>query len=149
MTKTVDTKEYLDMVCGLLEEGKTSVPVPVAGSSMTPFLHHGDTVYLEQPRGKLKKGDIVLYTRPSGQYILHRIVKVNADGSFLMLGDAQTERERIQSEKQIHGRVVRAVHKGRRIGPESLRWRLFATVWVWVWPWRRQIVNLVGKIKNR
>lgn len=148
MAKVVDTKEYLDMVCELLAEGKTSVPVPVAGSSMTPFLHDGDMVYLDRPEGELKKADIVLYTRPSGQYILHRIVKVNADGSFIMLGDAQTDRERIKSEKQIHGRVVRAVHRGRQIGPDSLRWKFFATVWIWVWPWRRRIMSLVAKLKH-
>ena len=148
MTKVVDTKEYLDMVCGLLAEGNTSVPVPVAGSSMVPFLHHGDTVYLEQPQGKLKKADIVLYTRPSGQYILHRIVRVNADGSFLMLGDAQTERERIESAAQIHGRVTRAVHRGKQLGPDSLRWKFFATVWIWVRPWRRQIMTLVAGMKK-
>lgn len=147
MAKTVDTKEYLDMICGLLAEGNTSVPVPVAGSSMSPFLYHGDMVYLDRPEGKLKKGDIVLYTRPSGQYILHRIVRVNADGSFIMLGDAQTDRERIKSEAQIHGRVTRVLHRGKALGPESLWWKFFATVWIWVWPWRRQIIGLVSRLK--
>ena len=149
MARTVDTKEYLDIVCGLLAEGKTCVPVPVAGSSMTPFLHHGDTVYLQRPDGKLKKGDIVLYTRPSGQYILHRIVKVNADGSFIMLGDAQTDRERIESAGQIHGRVIRAVHRGKPLDSGSPRWIFFATVWIWVWPWRRKIVELVTRLRKK
>jgi len=148
MAKIVDTKEYLDMVCSLLAEGNSSVPVPVAGSSMTPFLHHGDTVYLEQPRGRLKKADIVLYTRPSGQYVLHRIIRVNADGSFIMLGDAQTEREWIESAAQIHGRVIRAVHRGRILDPGSLRWKFFASVWIWVRPWRRQIMTLVAGMKG-
>lgn len=139
--KTVDTKEYLDAICGLLREGHREVSVPVAGGSMSPFLHHGDTVYLN-PVGKLpKKGDIVLYTRPSGQYILHRIVNVNPDGSYIMLGDAQTQRERIESAASIHGIVVSALHRGKLLTPRSFRWILFATVWQWVVPLRPFIMK--------
>jgi len=39
----LDTREYLDTVCELLKQGESSVAVPVAGGSMIPFLHHGDT----------------------------------------------------------------------------------------------------------
>lgn len=148
MKRVVDTKEYLDMVCELLAQGRKLVPTPVAGSSMTPFLHNGDTAYLDLPDTPLKKGDIVLYTRPGGRYILHRIVKVNRDGSFLMLGDAQTDLERIQSAEQIHARVSKATHKGKTLTPKSPRWRFFATVWVWLWPIRPQMVKLATALKR-
>lgn len=141
MAKIVDTKEYLDMVCGLLREGHTKVPVTVAGSSMTPFLHHGDTVYLNPVQQPPKKGDIVLYTRPGGKYILHRVVEVRRDGSYIMLGDCQTERERIESADSIHGLVVCALHKGQMLTPESPRWRFFATVWLHVVPARQAIMK--------
>lgn len=149
MPKVVDTKGYLDMVCELLRQGQAHVPVPVAGGSMVPFLHNGDTVYLDAPDSPLKKGDTVLYTRPDGRYILHRIVRVNPDGSFIMMGDAQQERERIESAGQIHGRVTSALHRGKRIGPGSLRWRFFETVWLWVIPFRHRLMRTVPKIKNR
>jgi len=148
MEKIVNTKEYLDMICSLLDEGQRSVPVPVAGSSMTPFLHNGDTVYLDRSDGRLKKGDIVLYTRPTGQYVLHRIVKRNADGSLVMLGDAQTERERLADAGQIHGKVIRAVHRGKLLTSSSLRWQFFATVWIWVRPWRQKLMRLSGILKK-
>lgn len=149
MERVLDTKEYLDAVCDLLHQGQSGVPVPVAGSSMTPFLHPGDTVYLDPVTPPLRRGDIVLYTRPGGRYILHRIVKVNADGSFIMLGDAQEEREWIGSEKQIHARVTRALHKGKLLTPRSLRWRLFATVWCWVVPLRRRIMTAYAHISKK
>lgn len=139
--KTVDTKEYLDAVCGLLREGHREVSVPVAGGSMSPLLHHGDTVYLDPVETLPKKGDIVLFTRPSGQYILHRVVKVNDDGSYIMLGDAQTQRERIESAASIHGIVVSALHKGKLLTPRSFRWRIFATAWQWVVPLRPFIMK--------
>ncbi len=145
MAKVVDTKEYLDLVRQLLEEGNSDVPVPVAGSSMVPFLHNGDTVYLNSVDSPLKRGDVVLYTRPTGQYVLHRIVKINSDGSFIMLGDAQQELERIESAEQIHARATRAVHKGKPLTRRSPRWWFYATVWIWVWPWRRRLMSLFGK----
>ena len=149
MAKIVDTKENLDMVRELLAEGRTDVPVPVAGSSMVPFLINGDTVYLNPVQGPLRRGDVVLYTRPTGQYVLHRIVKCNSDGSFIMLGDAQQERERIERADQIHARATRAVHKGKSMDKDSLRWLFYATVWIWVWPWRRKLMSVFGKKKTR
>ena len=141
MAKMVDTKEYLDMVRGLLREGHTKVPVTVAGSSMSPFLHHGDTVYLSPLNESPRKGDIVLYTRPSGQYVLHRIVEVRKDGSYIMLGDAQTDREWIESAASIHGVVACALHKGQMLTPDSPRWRLFATAWLHVVPLRPALMK--------
>lgn len=149
MAKIVNTKEYLDMVCDLLAQGHTRVPVPVTGSSMVPFLHNGDMVYLDLPDTPLKRGDIVLYTRSGGQYVLHRIIRVCGDGSFVLVGDAQEERERVKNASRIHARVSEAVHKGRRTGPGDLRWKLFATVWIWVRPWRGKLMKLLGKRKNR
>ena len=149
MGRVLDTKEYLDMVCELLEAGKTDVPVPVAGSSMTPFLHPGDTVYLNPATPPLRKGDIVLYTRPGGRYVLHRIVKVNADGSFIMLGDAQQEREWIESKDQIHARVTSALHGEKLLTPKSFRWRFFATVWRWAVPLRRWIMTAYARIRKK
>lgn len=139
--KTVDTKEYLDMICGLLRDGNRKVAIPVAGSSMTPFLHHGDTVYLNPVEAPLKRGDIVLYTRPSGQYILHRIVNVNPDGSYIMIGDAQTQREWIRGREEIHGIVVSALHRGKVLTSASFRWWFFEKIWLHVVPLRPLIMK--------
>lgn len=149
MKKQVDTKEYLDMVCGLLEQGHTDVPVPVAGDSMIPFLHHGDMVYLRRPDSPLKRGDIVLYVRPGGQYVLHRIARCNPDGSFLLLGDAQRVREPVKGPEQIRGRVSAVTHRGRHLTPDSLRWRFFATVWITLRPLRGGLIQLISAIKRR
>lgn len=149
MQRILDTKEYLDTVCDLLRQGQTLVPVPVAGSSMTPFLHPGDMVYLDTPVQPLRKADIVLFTRPDGRYILHRIVKVNQDGSFIMLGDAQTEREYVDGPQRIHARVTKAAHKGKLLTPGSPRWRFFATVWIWVAPLRPLLMALWAKIRRK
>lgn len=147
--RQVDTREYLDMVCQALQEGKKMVPVPVAGGSMTPFLHPGDTVFLDLLDSPPKKGDIILFTRPDGRYILHRIVQVRRDGTFILLGDAQTEREVVDGIHRIHARVTCARHKGQLLTKKSLRWWFFATVWMYVVPFRYTIIKIVGFFKRK
>ena len=89
MSKKVDTAEYMGMLRELIGQGHR-VSVRVAGNSMSPFLKHGrDTVFFTAPDSEIKKGDIVFYTRPNGQYIMHRVCRVNPDGSLDISGDAQ------------------------------------------------------------
>lgn len=148
MELTVGTTEYLDTVCALLAGGKTNVPVPVTGASMTPFLHPGDTVSLAAVAPPLRRGDILLYRRKNGQYVLHRIVKIKRDGSLVMLGDGQTEREMLTPDA-VCARAVRVLHKGNPLTPKSLRWRFFATVWIYMVPLRRPLTAAVARLRRR
>ena len=93
----LDTNQYLDAVCRMIEEGKENVPVPVKGVSMRPFLRDGDFAYLVSLPRKLKRGDIVLFQRKNGQYVLHRIYKILKNGSYLLLGDSQLEPEPVNA----------------------------------------------------
>lgn len=147
MPRVLDTQEYLNTVCELLAQGETSVAVPVAGGSMVPFLHHGDTVYLDLPRFPVKRGDILLYTRDNGQYILHRVVQVNPDGSLWMAGDAQMELEYLPNKDCIHALVTLARHKGKANRPGSLRWWAYSHLWRWLLPYRHRLMRLRGKLR--
>ena len=146
MTRVLDTQAYLDTVCQLLKEGETSVAVPVAGGSMIPFLHHGDTVYLDLPRFPLKQGDVLLYQRSNGQYILHRVIKVNGDGSLWMCGDAQRELEYLPNTTCVRGLVTSACHKGKGNHPGQLRWWAYSHLWRWLLPHRHRLMRLRGKL---
>ena len=110
----------------------------VTGSSMVPFLHHGkDAVVLAKP-GKegLKPGQILFFRRGNRTYILHRLRRVEKDGSLLICGDAQTWMERIQ-RSQIIGVVV-AVQRpdGRIVSCDSFSWRLRSALWYPTRPFR-------------
>lgn len=60
---------------------------PVVGMSMMPLLNqHTDTVRLVAVNRPLVKYDIPLYVRPSGEYVLHRIVKV-CKNYYVIRGD--------------------------------------------------------------
>ena len=145
----LDTKEYLDAVVDMLKKGAESVPVPVKGCSMVPFLNEGDTVFLSLVGEKpLKRGDVVLYQREGGRYVLHRIRR-GKNGVFDMIGDAQTETEYGVLSRQIYAHAVRAVHKGKNFTPSDRRWRFFETVWLAVIPFRPTIVSLREKLRRK
>lgn len=104
----------------LLDDAQ-AVPLVISGSSMTPFLVHGrDTVYLSKVSGPIKKGDMVLYQRSSGRYILHRALKAEA-GSYTMIGDAQTLPEPGITDYQIRAVATAVRRKG------SFRWDFLNT----------------------
>lgn len=145
MSYILDTEAFLDTVCELLHQGQTSVAIPVAGGSMVPFLHHGDTVCLDLPENELKRGDVVLYRRPNGRYILHRIYKLNKDGSLILVGDAQQELERLPSRELVCARVTSARHEGKPCKPGQLRWWFYRRVWLWLLPHRHRLMALRKK----
>ena len=143
MTRVVDTKEYLDVLRGLTEEGK-EVSLLISGSSMAPFLIHArDYVYFRKPDRELKKGDIVFFQRDSGQYVMHRICQVKEDGYYLV-GDGQTQVEGPIRRDQIFGLIYCVRRKGRKIQPGDFWWEFFAHVWIVFRPVRPVLMRLYG-----
>ena len=148
MARILDTNAFLDTICELLLQGQRNVAIPVTGGSMVPFLHSGDMAYLDLPDSPLKKGDIVLYTRENGRYILHRIKRINKDGSFIMVGDAQQELELLPRRELIHARVTSALHCGKHIHPGQPRWWFYQHIWLNIVPIRHFLMALSGKLKR-
>lgn len=71
-----------------IEEKGFVVATPV-GISMLPLLRQGiDTVKLVKPTLPLKKFDVILYKRPDGKYVLHRILKIKKN-EYYLCGDNQ------------------------------------------------------------
>lgn len=65
---------------------------------MEPLLHNREsTVVIEKYSGTLEKYDIVLYRRPTGEYVLHRVLKVRRN-DYLICGDNRIHREIVPKE---------------------------------------------------
>ena len=124
-----------------------ALPLVVSGSSMTPFLVSGrDTVLLSRLERPVRRGDILLYRRSSGQYVLHRVWRVEHDGSFTIVGDAQTELERGIRADQVIALVTAVERKGKRMGPGSFWWEFFEKVWIRMVPLRRLVWKLYNAV---
>jgi len=96
---------------GLAMALTTDMPVvAVESNSMVPVFYKGDILVLSggEP-GQLKVGDIIVYS-VSGRDVpvVHRIIKVNPDGSFQTRGDAnsgQLDFEYYIPQQSVHGKV--------------------------------------------
>ena len=131
----------MEPLLGILDEAET-VPLVISGSSMSPFLIHGrDTVYLSKPRRPLKKGDMVLYQRHNGAYVLHRILKADHD-CCTMVGDAQTCPESGIQFHQIRAIVTAVCRKGRLLRSGCFVWDFFEKVWIRLVPLRPAMIRL-------
>ena len=131
--------EYLQMI----REGITA-PLIVTGNSMSPYLaHQRDTVFLSPITEKTKRGDIILYRRDNGAYILHRVYRVEKD-TWTMIGDAQRIPETGLREEQLLAVVTAVERKGKREGPGCFWWEFFRVVWIRMIPLRPACRKLYG-----
>lgn len=131
----VDTEEYLKAVSALIAEGR-EVTVPVRGGSMNPFLvDNRDCVLLVPAPERLRRGDIVLFRRSSGQYVLHRIVAVRRsrpgghEPVYFMRGDAQEMTEGPVARAQVRALAARVMRQGRWLTDRDLRVLFFRHLW--------------------
>ena len=87
---------------------------PIEGNSMMPLLDEKtDIVRLVAAPSRLARYDLPLYRRPTGELVLHRIIKVRRN-YYVICGDNRSRYERVPHEWVI----ARAV--GRYRGDEFL-----------------------------
>ena len=99
------------------------------GDSMLPLIRQGrDLLIISAVNGRLKKYDVPLYKRDSGQYVLHRILKVRAD-DYVICGDNRWQREYGISDRHIIGVLTGIVRDGKEISVNDKRYRLYVHLW--------------------
>ncbi len=83
------------------------------GTSMLPMLKEGrDSVSIVSPKMRVPKvGEVILYRRKNGAFVLHRAVGRAKDGSFICRGDNQTVLERGVLPESIIG-VLNGYYNG-------------------------------------
>ena len=134
----------------LLEDPRIqALPLIVSGNSMSPFLIHGrDTVYLSRLTRPVRRGDILLYQRRNGAYILHRVWKVE-NGICTMVGDAQVQLEPGIQGDQIIAIVTAVERKGKRMAPGSFWWEFFEKIWIRMVPLRLPVRALYTRLTRK
>lgn len=144
----MDTLSELVML--QLENGGRA-QLTVTGCSMLPMLHHRrDTVELIPVVGSQKPGDIILYRRENGQYVLHRIIALSPEG-YICSGDNQAMREPVAQE-QLLAVVDGFTRKGKRYPLEHRGYRLYTWVWVKLFFLRGCYIavrRLLGRMRNK
>ena len=111
------------------------------GDSMRPLIRQDrDILVIEKPKGRLKKYDVPLYKRDSGQYVLHRVLKVRPD-DYVICGDNRYSKEYGISDRHIIGVLTAVVRDGKEMPITDLRYRLYVHLWCDFFPIRAVILK--------
>lgn len=141
----VNLSELLPIIEEQLSSGKEVCFTP-NGQSMLPLLVPGrDSVILNAPPSKLKKYDLPLYRRENGQFVLHRVIKVKHDGSYVMCGDNQFSHESGIKQNQIIGIVTSFTRNGKQISSKNIIYKIYCIIRVS----DRKIYRLYTLAKNK
>lgn len=119
------------------------------GDSMMPLLRQNrDLLVVEKkPAGPCKKYDAVLYRRPNGQYVLHRIVGIRPDG-YVLCGDNRWRREYGVQDSWIFGVLTSVVRDGKEFSVMSRGYRLAVRLWTDLFWARSLILRLRDRIQR-
>lgn len=105
-----------------------SVKIRLVGSSMSPLLLDNRDIITLIPaiRRGIKVGDVVL-AKYLGDYVMHRIIKKDSDGMYVLQGDAMTNKEECVKKDDIVGLLI-AVERDniKRYDTNGLRWNIMS-----------------------
>ena len=137
----IKADDWVGAVLPLLKEGK-SVKIKPSGGSMVPFITGDrDMVEIKAIDATLKRGDIVLYRRDNGQYILHRIYRVKGE-EYYLLGDSQNAVEGPIRREQIVAMSEIYYKDGVRKDNTKTSMRIKYTIWFWLRPVRGILIKI-------
>ena len=119
------------------------------GDSMMPFIRQGrDVLVISRAEGKLKRYDVPLYKRDSGQYVLHRILKVR-ENDYVICGDNRWNREYGITDRHIIGVLTGIIRDGREIPVTDRKYRIYVHLWCDFFPVRAFIIRIRQFLKRR
>lgn len=99
------------------------------GDSMEPLIRQGrDLLIISKAEGRLHKYDVPLYRRESGQYVLHRILKVRRE-DYVICGDNRYHKEYGITDRHIIGVLTGIVRNGKEITVKDTKYLLYVHLW--------------------
>ncbi len=145
-TLDIPAKQLVPVMEEQLKSGKTVRFFP-RGTSMLPLLREGwDSVTLKQLDRPLKRFDIAFYKRDSGQYVLHRVVKIK--NSITCIGDNQYYYEKGLRPDQMIAVVCEFSRGDKTVSVTSPLYRIYCVLWHASRPLRHFCIRAIRKIKR-
>lgn len=122
------------------------------GTSMLPLLRQGvDSVALVALHREPKRGDVLLYQRTDGAYVLHRLMKVKKDGSLVFSGDNHLELEYGIQKDQLLALVSAVYRKDKKKSMKGWGLRLYSFFMTVSW-WKKLLQRIrffLAKIRKK
>ena len=126
LSERISNEDFLAVMEEAFRRGQ-KIRFSPSGSSMLPMLDgKEDTVTFAPPPEKLKKYDVAFYRREkTGQLVLHRVVRVKKDGSYVFCGDGQYSYEPGITQKDILAFMEAFTHKGKAYSVTDFSYRFY------------------------
>lgn len=151
MKKVAIPMEELMAVLQLQMETAGSAVLNVTGWSMLPMLHNRrDSVTICPVEARCNRGDVILYRRKSGQYVLHRVLRRTEEG-YILCGDNQFFTEKVEHD-QLLAVVTGFTRKGKTYSVSHPGYRFYTGIWVFFHPVRWLYLmprRAVGRIRTQ
>ena len=118
-------------IISFFDEDK-KVIITAVGNSMRPLIRHKkDGIILEKYTGQsLCIGDMIFYRRKCGRYVLHRIMDIDSNNNFTMLGDNQIITETGINRDQIVAIPIAIIRGKKTISVSSKFYKLYTRIYV-------------------
>ncbi|MBI5374942.1 MAG: signal peptidase I [Candidatus Schekmanbacteria bacterium] len=143
-----DGNDFADLSRSILQKG-LPLRFKAFGSSMHPFVKHGDIVVIEPLKSEgCRVGDIVLFQDRSGRMRLHRVIRKKKDESFIVKGDALEFTDGTVREENIYGKMLSVERNGVTVEYNSLKMRANGLALALLSPLSFVIYPVVKKIKK-
>ena len=130
---------------------------PSKGVSMMPLLRQDRDLMVIDRKGAepCRRHDAVLFKRSlpgrPDAYVLHRVLRVNGDGTYWIVGDNCFSGETVR-EEQILGVLAAVVRDGKRISVTDPGYRAYVHLWCDAWPLRFAALrtkHLAGRVLRK
>lgn len=119
------------------------------GDSMMPYIKQGrDVLVISEVNGRLNKYDVPLYKRDSGQYVLHRILKVR-ENDYVICGDNRWNKEYGITDRHIIGILTGVIRDGQEIPVTNRKYCIYVHLWCDLFPVRAFILRVCQFVKRR
>ena len=128
----------------ILASGGTA-EITVTGNSMYPMLKHRKSQVRLARADHISVGDLPLYRRDNGAYILHRIIG-EEDGAFVCCGDHQWHPEQPVRRDQIIAVVTHFRRGSQWISCDHPGYRRYWKFWTSIRPLRRLVFGGTRRI---
>jgi len=126
-----------------------------SGASMRPLLRtHKDIVMISKAQHPLSVGDVPLYKKKGVEkLILHRIIGVSPDGTYIIRGDNTYQKEYVPHSDVVG--VMTAIYRGGKYidCSTSRTYKIYVKtnrlLYPVRWLWKTKIRALLGRMKRK
>ena len=144
----ISLRDLCPTICTVVASGGEFLLYPT-GKSMLPTIRPEKDGVLLSSAASIEKGDIVLYKRADGSFVLHRIVSFTERGNLVLRGDSQYIDEVGIPPSSVIAKVAAILRDGKReIRTDARAYRTRCKMRSIGYPLRRFAHRAKNKIKR-